>query len=425
MKKQGIFAQAVGTDGKEQIIDVVGVIGWEVGFQQLKTILAAIPQTVERVIFDIYSPGGDVWEGNAIIHEIGLLRQHTVARVQVAASMATLIAVACKERVIAANGRFLVHNAWTQTQGDAEAHEKRAKELRDCEAEAAKFYAERTGKTPAEMLALMAEERWLTADETVAFGFATAKLDPFKADDFEAVRQEIVAAGKWPQALVVIPPKAADAPAVPVVPDEPDEPAAPVKHGKCADCGYVQAAVNPPCEKCGGQNVTETDEPLTENDNDATANGTTGDASGKVKLSAEAILQVQELTKAYERGWNDGEAIGRASATTELSASVEKLTALQASETKRANLRHSDWDKAKDALAQLEKTSGERINALTAQLNQVTARLGKFVDAAAAFSPAVETWEDAIRTCGGDQAKAARDYPELRKQYNQTHKSKE
>ena len=111
--------QALKDDATEATINIVGVIGWEVAYQQLKDMIRSIPETVERVIFEIYSPGGDVWDGNGIVQEIGAMKQTTVARVQVAASMATLIAVACDERSIAANGRFLIHNAWTVTQGDA------------------------------------------------------------------------------------------------------------------------------------------------------------------------------------------------------------------------------------------------------------------------------------------------------------------
>ncbi len=137
--KQGVFLRAMASDATEAVIDVIGVIGWELSYPAMREMLRAIPESIKRVVFDIYSPGGDVWEGNGIIQEIGELgkRCETVARVQMAASMATLIAVACNKRSIAANGRFLIHNAWTQTVGDATAHEKAAQTLRDAEAEAA------------------------------------------------------------------------------------------------------------------------------------------------------------------------------------------------------------------------------------------------------------------------------------------------
>ncbi len=362
--------RALAAESDEAVIDIVGVIGWEVGLQQLRAIIAAIPETVKRVAFDIYSPGGDVWEGNGIIHEIGSMKQDTIARIQVAASMATLIAVACKERVIAGNGRFLIHNAWTQTTGDAAAHEKRAKELRDCEVEAAKFYASRTGKTEAEMLALMAEERWLTAEETKALGFATAINDPFAEKEYEAVRQEITAAGKWPQALVDIPAPKQEEP----------------KH------------------------------------DDAPNGGTAGDAPGAtvppVKPDDDGVAARIEQARL------DGIASGKAVAIAEYAGAVEKLKETNKAQAALIAKLQSEKDKAEARAVASDKSADDRCKVLREQLDSATARLSKFVDAAAAFSPAIESWEEAMVACGSDYEKAAKQYPELRKQYEAKHKQK-
>jgi len=371
VKSQGVFLRAMAAGSDEAVVDIVGVIGWEVGMQQIKAILSGIPDTVQRVIFDIYSPGGDVWEGNGIIQEIGSLKQHTLARIQVAASMATLIAVACKERVIAGNGRFLIHNAWTQTTGDAAAHEKRAKELRDCEIEAANFYAARTGKTAEEMLALMGEERWLTADEALSFGFATSKNDPFAEKDYEAVRQEITAAGKWPQALVEIL----------VSKEEP--------HGN-------EAAPGAKNEERGG--VVEPPPPV----HDFAA----------------------QLTAAADRARADGVSEGRAAAVAEYQAAVERLNAkIKAQESLLRDLQ-SAKDRAEARAVAAEKGAEDRCKKLREQLDAASARLSKFVDAAASFSPAIESWEEAMRASGGDYEKAAKQYPDLLKRYEAEHRQK-
>ena len=373
MNKQGISLRALAADSTEAVVDVIGVIGWEVGLQSIRSILASIPDTVQRVVFDIYSPGGDVWEGNGIIHEIGQMKQHTVARVQVAASMATLIAVACKERVMASNGRFLIHNAWTVTQGDADAHEKRAKELRDCEIEAAKFYAARTGKTSEEMTALMADERWLTAEEALSYGFATAINDPFKESDYEQVRQEITAAGKWPQALVDIP-----------APKQEEE----VKDDEATDGAKVDAPVPP----------VVPEQPADEPD---------------------------AVEAAYDKGRIDGMAQGQAKAVEDHAGAVEKLTGTVRAQAALIAKLQSEKDKAEAKAQAAEKSADERVKTIREQLESATARLSKFVDAAAAFSPAVETWDEAMRACGGDYEKAAKQYPELKKRYVAEHKAKE
>lgn len=372
MKKQGVFMQAISAESTDAVIDIVGVIGWEVAFTELKAMFASIPQTVKRVVFDIYSPGGDVWDGNGIVQAIGELgkSRETVARVQVAASMATLIAVACQKRSIASNGRFLIHNAWTVTQGDAAQHEKTAKELRDCEQEAAKFYATRTNKTPEEMLALMSEERWLTPQETKDLGFVQEIDDPFDPEKVEKVRQEIQAAGKWPQALVDIP--------------------------KMEEKHEDEQADLPKTD--GETSADNADKPADDAGIDA----------GLVEM----------LGKATERGRIEGVAIGKADASKELQSGIDSLTAKLAMAEKNERKIQGAYDSLKARYAVLEKSCEEQVKVLTAKLDEVTARNQKFLVGALSFSPDVQTWEEAIRACAGSYEQAAKKYPELRKAFN-------
>lgn len=385
--KQGVFLRALASDATEAVIDIVGVIGWEVAYQQMRDMLRAIPENVKKVVFEVYSPGGDVWEGNGIVQEIGELgkRAETVARVQVAASMATLIAAACQKRTIASNGRWLIHNAWTQTMGDADAHEKAAQTLRDAEHEAAKFYAERTGGKPEDMLKLMSEERWLMPEETKALGFVQEICDPFKPEEYEAVKQEIVAAGKWPQALVEMPPKeepknAPDnavskpvaAPVAPVVADAPAQPA---------------------------------------------------DVATPVVVAE--VPEAEILAAEYERGKADGIVIGKAEGLTLRHEEFEKQAAHLARVEAEARKHQGAADKLAAQLAAAQKASDERAAMLRKEIEAVNEKLRKFVSGAMTFSPTVETWAEAMAACGGDYGKAAEKYPELLKQYraNETNKT--
>lgn len=176
--------------GDELTVHIHGVIGWDVVASEMATILdQAVADKAGRVVFEIYSPGGSVWDGNFLCSRIRELPMPTEARVYIAASMATLLAVSCSKVTIAQNGRWLVHNPWTSLTGDAAELEKRAKELRDTEGEAAAIYAAKTGQTTEEMLALMGEERWLTAAETMELGFAdeiTARYDQAAFADVRA-----------------------------------------------------------------------------------------------------------------------------------------------------------------------------------------------------------------------------------------------
>ena len=369
-KKQGVFLNEVKAESTDAVISVVGIIGWEVAFTEMKAMFLGLPESVKRVCFDIYSPGGDVWDGNAIVQAIGELgkTRETVARVQVAASMATLIAVACQKRSIAANGRFLIHNAWTVTQGDAATHEKTAKELRDCEQEAAKFYATRTNKTPAEMLSLMAEERWLTPQETKDIGFVQEIDDPFKPEEVADVRAEIEASGKWPQALVEIPKQE----------ESKDENA--TDEGAKVD---EPAKVDPPA-----------------------------------KPEDDAVLQSM-LTAAVERGRVDGISVGRAEAHAETTEGMKSLESKLKAAEKIAAKYQGERDALSAKLSALEKSSLEQVKVLTEKLDAATARASKFLSGALSFSPDVQTWEEAIKACDGDYAKAAKKYPELKKAFNE------
>jgi ATP-dependent protease ClpP protease subunit len=364
--KQGIFMRKMEEGSKIQIIDIIGVIGWEVWFTAMRDMIRGIPETCEQVVFEIYSPGGDVWEGNAIMQEIGAMKQKTVARVQVAASMATLIAVACNERQMAANGRWLIHNPWTAVQGDAATLEKRAKELKDCETEAAAFYAKRTGKSEEEMRKLMAEERWLTADQAKEMGFVSTVNDAFSAKAFADVKAEIEAAGKWPKALVEMPKQ-----------EEPNADATPA-----GTEGNGQGAIVPPV-------VTA----------DAPREYDTGKAAGILEAQAGWAVERTNLIAAHK----------------EEIAKRDKLVSEHQSARDRAI---SD---AKAREADLQKT----IEQLTATVKDTGERLNKLLSGGMTFQPApIATWEEAMQAANGDYQKAAKLDPDrkLRNEYNNKHK---
>ena len=376
--KQGIFMRTIAENSEEQIVDVIGVIGWEVWYPAMRDMLRAIPETIKRVIFEIYSPGGDVWEGNGIIQEIGELnkRIQTTARVQVAASMATLIAVACRDREIAKNGRWLIHNPWAAVQGDAEAMEKRAQELRDCEKEAAKFYAERTGCTQKEMFALMTEERWLTSEETLKYGFVQKINDPFNPVEYAEVRQEIEAAGKWPKALMEN------------------------MEGNKANENIENEEGNKDGVKniSGAENISTIAPPETGN-------------SADDQKSSEAFKAEYDLAKA------DGIAEGKSQALIEFSEQIKELKSKLAEAEKSASRHQSEKDKLIVQMETAQKLADKRAQSLREELDTATAKLKQFISGALTFSPAVETWQEAMSACGNDYAKAADKYPQLLKTY--------
>lgn len=120
----------------------------------------------------IDSPGGDVFGAQAISQA---LREHSakvIAHVDgLAASAATVIATASDEIVMAEGAMYMVHRAWTFAWGNKNDILETAALLEKIDGTLAGQYAAKTGGSVEDMLAVMDEETWMTADEAVAAKF--------------------------------------------------------------------------------------------------------------------------------------------------------------------------------------------------------------------------------------------------------------
>lgn len=136
----------------------------------------------------INSNGGDVFDGMAIYN---LLAQHPARIVThvdgLAASIASVIAMAGDTIRISESGFMMIHNARGGAMGESGDLRKMADVIDTVTASIADVYAERTGLSPADLRAMMDAETWMTGDAAVAQGFAdemvsnlhvAARLDP-------------------------------------------------------------------------------------------------------------------------------------------------------------------------------------------------------------------------------------------------------
>lgn len=133
------------------------------------------------ITVNLNSPGGDFFEGVAIYN---LLREHkakiTVRVMGLAASAASVIAMAGDD-ILMGDGAFLmIHNAWTVAIGNRHDMVDAAALLEPFDAAMAKLYASRSGMSEAAVATLLDEETWLDADQALKDGFATGRID--KAD---------------------------------------------------------------------------------------------------------------------------------------------------------------------------------------------------------------------------------------------------
>ncbi|SMG00339.1 head maturation protease, ClpP-related [Burkholderia singularis] len=160
------------------IYDTIGD-NWEGTGVTAKRISAALRSIGARdVMVNVNSPGGDFFEGVAIYN---LLREHkakvTINVMGLAASAASVIAMAGDE-ILMGDGAFLmIHNAWAVAIGNRHDMTAVAATLAPFDAAMAKLYAQRAGISEATAAALMDKETWIDADQAVEDGFASGKLD--------------------------------------------------------------------------------------------------------------------------------------------------------------------------------------------------------------------------------------------------------
>lgn len=132
--------------------------------------------TVKNINLRINSPGGDLFEAIAIFN---MLKRHpadvTVYIDGLAASAATVIAMAGDRVIMPKNAQMMIHNASTGRWGDYRAFESTAKQLRKANTSAIETYAEKAKNIDkSEMARMMDDETWLTAEEAVELGLADA-----------------------------------------------------------------------------------------------------------------------------------------------------------------------------------------------------------------------------------------------------------
>jgi ATP-dependent protease ClpP protease subunit len=130
-----------------------------------------IENAADTLDIEIHSPGGSVLDGYKLYHAILELRDRgvyvTVTINSLAASMASVIAMAADKIRMVKGGRMMIHEASQVVAGNAEDLAKAAKLLDEISGEIADIYATRTGAKPEEMRELMKNETWMGADEAM------------------------------------------------------------------------------------------------------------------------------------------------------------------------------------------------------------------------------------------------------------------
>lgn len=154
--------------------------------------------TTSKINLRLNSPGGSVFEGIAIANAI---RSHpatvTVYVDALAASIASVVALAGDRVVMMPQSQFMIHNASGACYGDATEMTKMADMLDKQSRNIAEAYASHTGRPLAEWQQYMSDETWFTAEEAVSVGLADEAMPMRPKKDAEEKAPAAVMNRAW------------------------------------------------------------------------------------------------------------------------------------------------------------------------------------------------------------------------------------
>ena len=179
-----VTGEGESTRARVRIYDTIG--GW-FGTNAAEFVGELDALDVDELEVHINSPGGAVWDGLSIMNA---LKQHR-ARVTIivdglAASAASIIAMAGDEVVMAEGSQMMIHRASGGAWGNAAFLRDTAAILDKIDGNLAGIYARRAGGTRESWLDLMTAETWYDAAEAVEAGLADRADESLEGVDAEA-----------------------------------------------------------------------------------------------------------------------------------------------------------------------------------------------------------------------------------------------
>jgi len=132
-------------------------------------------QSGDELEIHINSGGGGVFEGIAMYNRILSLREKGIQVKTcidgIAASIASIVAIAGSPVCIGQNATFMIHNPWAMTIGDADAHTQQAQILTQIQAQLIDTYKQKGIHTEEQLKDLLKNETYLTASCAKEMGF--------------------------------------------------------------------------------------------------------------------------------------------------------------------------------------------------------------------------------------------------------------
>lgn len=136
----------------------------------------------EDLQLNISSNGGDVFAASEIYTMLSQYPGTVTGTVQgLAASAATIVAMACDHLVMSPTAQLMIHRSSEVVEGNTHDLQHESTVTQKVDESIAAAYEAKTGKSKDEILQLMTDETWLTAEDAVSQGFADEVMQTDKA----------------------------------------------------------------------------------------------------------------------------------------------------------------------------------------------------------------------------------------------------
>jgi len=166
-----------GEAGEDLEVFIYDVIGWP--FDDVSNLVQLLAAEPERNVYArINSPGGDVFDGLALFNALKSHRGRVTTRIEgLAASMASVIAMAGDEVQAHKSAMLMIHEPWVFAAGDQ--HELRdiAEVLGKISGNLLNIYYEKAGAGKRQLRQEMEDETWFTAEEAKTRNLIDTVLD--------------------------------------------------------------------------------------------------------------------------------------------------------------------------------------------------------------------------------------------------------
>ena len=161
----------------ETTVMIYGAVGDDWAGLDAATLVPQIDAAPGNITLAINSPGGLIMEGLAIFNALARAQsagKKVTCRIDgLAASMASVLAMAGDEIIMAPNAMLMIHNPWDVACGDAQDLRNAADQLDRLKTTIVNIYAARTGIDVTALSAMMDDETWLDAATALAQGFCS------------------------------------------------------------------------------------------------------------------------------------------------------------------------------------------------------------------------------------------------------------